>query len=276
MSPSERQRTLVEYLNVVGVCMYQDLAQQLGVSEMTVRRDVEKLVTNGQVVKILGGVQTAHASKNLYESPVQERLPTRRLQKEQIAREAAKEIQPHQTIFLDGGTTCIVLAQYLAKKFEGLTIVTHSAIVCMEFGRNSQGSKNTVFTLGGQFDPSNACFVGPTAEESARRFFVDIAFFSTKGFLPNEGTFESSIATIRIKQIIAEQAARSILVVDNSKFGQRALCKALDIKQIHKIVTDENTSADDLEMVERHGVAIRTRPRVHATREVSSNATYSG
>ena len=276
MSPSERQRTLVEYLNVVGVCMYQDLAQQLGVSEMTVRRDVEKLVTNGQVVKILGGVQTAHASKNLYESPVQERLPTRRLQKEQIAREAAKEIQPHQTIFLDGGTTCIVLAQYLAKKFEGLTIVTHSALVCMEFGRNSQGSKNTVFTLGGQFDPSNACFVGPTAEESARRFFVDIAFFSTKGFLPNEGTFESSIATIRIKQIIAEQAARSILVVDNSKFGQRALCKALDIKQIHKIVTDENTSADDLEMVERHGVAIRTRPRVHATREVSSNATYSG
>ena len=270
---SERQRTIVEYLNIVGVCMYQDLAQQLGVSEMTVRRDVDKLVPTGAAIKILGGVQTAHASKNLYESPVQERLPIRRLQKEQIAREAAREIQPQQTIFLDGGTTCIVLAQYLAKKFEGLTIVTHSALVCMEFGRNSRGSKNTVFTLGGQLDPANACFVGPTAEEIAQRFFVDIAFFSTKGFLPTEGTFESSIATIRVKQIMAEQAARAILLVDHSKFGQRALCKALDIKQIHKIVTDEGTAAADLAMVEQHGVAIRVQSNNNAPREASPNAT---
>ena len=276
MSPTDRQQKIVEYLNVVGVCMYQDLAQQLGVSEMTVRRDVDKLVRHGGVIKILGGVQTANASKNLYESPVQERLPTLRMQKEQIAREAAKEIQPHQTIFLDGGTTSIVLAQHLAKKFEGLTIVTHSALVCMEFGRNSQGSKNTVFTLGGQLDPANACFVGPTAEEIARRFFVDIAFFSTKGFLPSEGTFESSIATIRIKQIIAEQAARVLLLVDNSKFGQRALCKALDINQIDKIITDENASASDLAVVQQHGVAIRGHLEIQGPKKASQNVTYTG
>ncbi|MBN2294117.1 MAG: DeoR/GlpR transcriptional regulator [Pirellulales bacterium] len=244
MNPSERQSAIVEYLGAVGVCMYQDLAKRLGVSEMTVRRDVDKLFNSGDVIKILGGVQTAKASENLYESPVKERLPIRRLEKERIACEAAKQIEPRQTIFLDGGTTSIVLAQHLAEKFEGLTVVTHSAIVCMEFGREL-GGKNTVFTLGGQFDPASACFVGPTAEESARRFFVDIAFFSTKGFLPDEGTFESSIGTIRVKQIIAEQAARSILLVDQSKFGQRALCKALDIKQIDKVISDqpENCSA---------------------------------
>ncbi len=264
MSPSERQRTIVEYLNVVGVCMYQDLAQQLGVSEMTARRDVDKLVRHGGVIKILGGVQTAQASKNLYESPVQERLPINRMQKEQIAREAAKEIQPHQTIFIDGGTTCIVLARHLAKDFEGLTIVTHSALICMEFGRNSQDSKNTVLTLGGQLDPASGCFVGPTAEEIARRFFVDIAFFSTKGFLPNEGTFESSIATIRIKQIIAEQAARTILLVDHSKFGQRALCKALDIKQIHKIITDESAAVPDWPLAEQRDVDARGQSKDHA------------
>ena len=219
---------------------------------MTIRRDVDKLVSEGEVVKILGGVQTAKASKSLYESPVQERLPVHRMQKEQIARVAAEKIQPHQTVFLDGGSTCIVLARHLAEEFDGLTIVTHSALVCMEFGRNSQDSKNTVLTLGGQLDPANGCFVGPTAEEIARRFFVDIAFFSTKGLLLNEGTFESSIATIRIKQIFADQAARSILLVDRSKFGQRALCKALDIKQIHQIITDGD--AADLETLGQHGV----------------------
>ena len=253
--------------------MYQGLAQQLSVSEITVRRDVDKLASAGAVIKILGGVQTAQTSKDLYESPVQERLRICRLQKEQIAQQATKEIKPHQTIFLDGGATCIVLARHLAEKFEGLTIVTHSALACMEFGRNSQGSKNTVFMLSGQFDPSHACFVGPTAEESAQRFFVDIAFFSTKGFLPSEGTFESSIATIRVKQIIAEQAARSMLLVDNSKFGKRALCKALDIKQIHKIVTDEDTSDADLEIIKRHGIAIRAQRQENNTKEVSPNAT---
>jgi len=66
----------------------------------------------------------------------------------------------------------------------GVTVVTHSGLVCMEFGPNSGHS---VVSLGGQFDPGSACFVGPAAEEAARRFFIDIAFLSTKGFLPTRG-----------------------------------------------------------------------------------------
>ena len=100
--------------------------------------------------------------------------------------------------------------------------------------------------------------MGSTAEEAARRFFVDIAFLSTKGFLPEEGTFESSIATFRIKQVIAEQAARVVLLVDHSKFGQRALCKVLDMGQIDEVITDAGTAAADLCA---HGAAWRGRPR---------------
>jgi DeoR/GlpR family transcriptional regulator of sugar metabolism len=256
MSPSERQPAIEEHLDAVGVCTYQDLARLLDVSEMTIRRDVDKLVLRGAVIKTVGGVQTARASQNLYESPIQERMPIHRLQKEQIARNALQIIKPEQTVFLDGSTTCLVLARQLAKKLRGLTVVTHSAMACMEFGRATDGA-NMVLTLGGQFDPATACFVGPTTEEAARRFFVDVAFFSTKGFLPQEGTFESLIATIRIKQIIAEQAARVVLLVDHSKFGQRALCKALDIKQIHEVVTDAGTAASELAMLEQLGVVVR-------------------
>jgi DeoR/GlpR family transcriptional regulator of sugar metabolism len=271
MTPAERQQAIVEFVDVVGACSYQDLAKRLGVSEMTIRRDVDKLVGQRSLIKILGGLQTAHAPENLYESPIQQRLPIHRSEKEQIARAAIRQIKPHQTIFLDGGTTCIVLARHLAKKFCGLTVVTHSALVCLALGRSTS---NTIFSLGGQFDSASACCGGPTAEDSARRFFVDIAFFSTKGFLPDEGTFESSLATLRIKQIVAQQAARTILLVDHSKFGQHALCKALDIEQINEVVTDSGISADDVSRLERRGVMVRFETGAHLPlEETTSHAT---
>jgi DeoR/GlpR family transcriptional regulator of sugar metabolism len=237
---------------------------------MTIRRDIEKLAQRGGVIKILGGVQTGRAAQHLYESPVQQRLPIHRPEKEQIAREAVRQIRSQQTIFLDGSTTCLVLARHLAKRMRGVTIVTHSALACLEFG---QSAENTLFSLGGQFDPTSACFTGPTAEEAAQRFFVDVAFFSTKGFLPAEGTFESSIAIFRIKQIIAEQAARVVLLMDHSKFGQHALCKVLDIGQIHEVITDRKTTAEDVAVLERRGVIVRIEADERLPKEAATNAS---
>jgi DeoR/GlpR family transcriptional regulator of sugar metabolism len=88
--------------------------------------------------------------------------------------------------------------------------------------------------------------VGPQAEEWAKTFFVDLAFMGTKGFLASKGAFESFMPTFRIKQIIAQQCARLTLLVDHSKFGQRALSKALDISRIHTVVTDEKAPKKEL------------------------------
>jgi DeoR/GlpR family transcriptional regulator of sugar metabolism len=256
MNPAKRQEAIVEYLDAVGACMYQDLARLLGVSEMTVRRDIAKLAQQRRVVRTISGAQTARAPEYLFESHIQQRLSVQRKEKEQIARAALSIIQPRQTVFLDGSTTCLALARQLARRLHGLAIVTPSALLCMEFGGHAENA-HSVFILGGQFDPASATFVGPTAEEVARRYFVDVAFFSTKGFLPDEGTFESAIATIRIKQIIAEQAMRVVLLVDHSKFGQRALCKALDISRLHEVVTDAGTAAADIAQLEQRGIAVR-------------------
>lgn len=253
MTPSQRQQAIVEYLDSAGACSYQDLSLRMGVSEMTIRRDIDKLVLLGGLIKTLGGVQTAHAPNQFYESPIRERLLNHREEKEQIAKAALEQIAPNQTIFLDGSTTCLILARRLAKIGLPLTVVTYSALVCREFTGTTE---TIVYSLGGQFDPASGCFIGHLAEEAARQFFVDTAFYSTKGFVPDEGTFESSIATFRIKQIMAEQSTRRVLLVDHTKFGQRSLCKVLDIAQIHDVLTDAPPSADHRTSLERHGVTV--------------------
>ncbi len=253
MHPRDRQAYIVQRVDTLGACSYQELAGMCGVSEMTIRRDVDTLVERGKLIKTLGGAQTAHAPQHLYESAVEQRLNTRRREKSQIAAVVCEQVRPQQTVFLDGSTTCLVLARQLARQARELTIVTHSALVCLEFG---QARGHTIVSLGGQFDAASACFVGPTAEEAARHLFVDVAYFSTKGFVADEGMFESSMATFRIKRIIAEQAGRVVLLLDHSKFGQRALCRVLDTARIHEVITDAGAAAEDIEQLRQLGLIV--------------------
>jgi DeoR/GlpR family transcriptional regulator of sugar metabolism len=131
-----------------------------------------------------------------------------------------------------------------------LTVVTNSALVCLEL---SSSSENLIVGIGGQFDPVTACYIGPTSEDAAAKFYVDLAFFSAKGFLPVEGTFESAVTNIRVKQLVAGQASQVVMLVDHSKFGQRALCKAIDISHVYTVITDEKAPTRDIEMLERMG-----------------------
>lgn len=253
----DRQQLILDRLDGQGACSYRELTQWLGVSAMTVRRDVDELARRGAAIKTLGGVQKANAPSYLYETTLLSRLSAQRQEKRAIAEQAIELISPPQTIFLDGSTTCLELAKLVGRQLKGLTIVTNSALACLELG---QGSENTVLGIGGQYDPACLSFAGPTSEDAAREFFVDIAFVSTKGFLPNEGTFESSVATFRIKQIIAEQCGKLVLLVDHSKFGRRALCKVLDVSQIHVVVTDSHTSEADRAQIESKGCKVVIGP----------------
>src|SRR6185295_2127681 len=123
------------------------------------------------------------------------------------------------------------------------------------------------------FDSNSLSYIGPQAEDWAKTLFVDVAFVSTKGFVPREGTFESTLPTFRIKQIIAPQCVQLVLLVDHSKFGQRALSKVLDISQIHTIVTDAQTSRTSLAALKRSGKKILVATAVHPLAEKMAHAT---
>ena len=96
--------------------------------------------------------------------------------------------------------------------------------------------------MGGQYDPETYCVSGPVSEAQVSQYHMESAYISTKGLLPTEGTYESSVGLFRVKQVMAAQSRKVVLLVDHSKFGQRALCKVLNISQIHTVITD---SIDD-------------------------------
>jgi DeoR family transcriptional regulator, aga operon transcriptional repressor len=252
MRLSDRASFILDYLDRQGTASYEDLAQVLQVSSMTIRRDCEELARAGKLIKTVGGIQQAHAPAYLYESTVRERICTNRAEKRAIAVEALKLIAANHTIFIDGGTTNLVLARLIGNEYSGLTIVTNSALACLEM---SQGD-HTIIGIGGEYDSTTLSFVGPQAEDFAKSLFVDLAFFSTKAFLPADGTYESSVATLRIKQILARQAVETALLVDHTKFGRRSLSKVLDISQIGHVVTDDRTPIDDICLLKRANVRV--------------------
>lgn len=245
-----RRQFILDRVAKQAACSYRELADLLKVSTMTIRRDVELLARRGAVIKTLRGIRQAPeaSSAMLYETTLFSRMNAQVGEKRAIAETAAGLIGSRQTLYLDGSTTCLELAKAIARRCRGLIVVTNSALVCLKLGENR---RNTVLVVGGQYDPASASFTGPAAEEAARKYFVDLAFFSTKGFQVREGTFESSMPTFRIKQIIARQCAELILLVDHTKFGRHALSKVFDISQIHGMVTDADAPQADLATLKR-------------------------
>jgi DeoR family L-fucose operon activator len=270
MNPSARERFILDRLEATGACTYASLAQEIGVGEMTIRRDVDRLAKQGKAFKVLGGVQNATAPKQFYESAWHQRISRNAAEKRAIAHEALNLVEPDRTVFLDGGTTSLALAKALVAENRPLNVVTNSTFVCLELAK---GPHINVLSLGGKFDSSSGCLVGPTSEELARRFFVDVAFFSTLGVVPTEGTFESNIANLRIKQIIAEQAGKVVLLADHTKFGARALCKVLDIRKIHQIVTDGGTAETMIRELEQHGPQVTVVAQRVQAGEVATRAS---
>lgn len=257
MEPTRRQQTILDCLAHEDECAYVALAKRLRVSAMTVRRDVNRLAAAGRLIKTLRGARRAEAGRSLFETDLRSRLNANLPEKMAIAAKALTLLRAGQTVYLDGSTTCLELAKRLAQQGPRLTVITNSALLCLHLGL---AHDTTVICLGGQYDADSLCLAGPEAEASAERLYFDVAFLSTKGFLPRDGTFESAAHLFRLKQLVVRHAREVVLLVDHTKFGNRALCKAVDITAIQRVVTDAGTSPEYLAALRQAGVAVDVAP----------------
>ena len=250
----QRQQKIIEYVQKVGIASYDELAQLFNVSSFTIRRDISYLAQARLLAKVKGGAQRIERPSQFSEASLPHRLQINLAQKEKIAAKAIELILPGDTVFLDGSSTITCFARAIARACHNITVVTNSILVALEL---SESPDIRLVGLGGVFDRETFSFVGfgsdfdnssderlageathPIHAETTS-FYVDKAFFSCAGFIPDEGTFENAAFNRNTKRLIAQRADKTFVLIDSSKFGKRALARVLDCQQIDSIVTEQ-------------------------------------
>jgi DeoR family fructose operon transcriptional repressor len=232
-----RQSVIVEYLQAHGSVRVRELAQSLGVSEMTIRRDIDALDDSGAVEKIHGG---AKLPGNLsHDEPGFEKKQLRQgPEKQAIAEEAAKQVVSGMVVGLSAGTTTYALAKRL-REIPGLTIVTNSILVADQFERapGKQKYSGSVLVTGGERTPSDA-FVGPIAVSSLRQLHVDILFLGVHGVQESAGLTTPNLLESELDQVFIAAANRVAVVADHTKWGTVGMSTIAPLEAAQVFITD--------------------------------------
>lgn len=212
-----------------------ELATELGVHDMTVRRDLDALCEAGKLRRVYGGAR-------LLDQTSQELSHTLRAgqnveAKERIARAALELIQDGDTVALDASTTCLALARLLPSLHGNGRQV--QAIACSLDCANVLAAGGVPFLMvGGNFHAPARSFVGAFFMETMQRLHPDKVFFSAKAYTPDTGFTDPHLPEVGAKQALVKSGGSAIALLDSSKFGRRALATIATHANIDMLVTD--------------------------------------
>lgn len=207
-----------------------ELSEVLGVSEMTIRRDLRLLEQKGLVRRVFGGAQLVEPQMALEES-YEKRLVKGKEAKEAIARFAKRFVVPGDTVVLDGSTTALCLAREI--KNLQITVSTNSVLIAGAL----IGGEAQVLVVGGELRFLSQTLVGPLAEETLSHLHPDKAFFSAKGLIA-QGFMDSHLGEVAVKQVMLRMASQRIALLDSSKFGVKGLYTLAYLEQVDSLVTE--------------------------------------
>jgi len=223
-----RQQQMLERISLEGELRVADLKDAYSVTEMTIRRDLEKLEETGAVKRTFGGV--IFVGKDI---ALQERNGILTEEKARIGRYAAALVRPGESIFLDGGTTTSQIARFLPPGLE-VTVVTNALNVAAELA----GKRISVLMIGGMLREETNSLVGPIAAQTLAGMAFDRAFLGATGVSVEHGFSNSNVYEAEIKQVAIRQASETNIVVDRSKFGAKVLVSFSSLNGASRIVTD--------------------------------------
>lgn len=223
-----RQRQIHEQIAQSGEVRISELSERYGVTEMTIRRDLEKLEEGGSVRRTFGGAIYVYRDVAL-----QDRTGLYMDEKVRIGRQAASLIAPGESVFLDGGTTTLQIARAL-KAGQQITVVTNALNIAAELASKQIP---TIMT-GGMLLESTHSLVGPIAAQSLSGMAFDRAFLGATGLSEAHGFSNSNLYEAEIKRIAVRQARETTVVLDRTKFGARVLVSFAGLADVKRIVTD--------------------------------------
>ncbi|PWK06656.1 DeoR/GlpR family DNA-binding transcription regulator [Tumebacillus permanentifrigoris] len=232
MFGEERKAKILEFVTQHARVTVQEISAQFGVSESTVRRDLQELEEAKLLRRTHGGAVSLKVVN--HEPTFGEKEDAYHREKEAIAERALQMIEEGDTIFIDGGTTTYELVKRL-KKFNKLTVVTNSWVFPQEL-LNAPGIEVTL--VGGLFRRETLVFVGPITEQSMEMVRVDKAFVGINALHVKHGLTTPNLIEAATKRKMYEIAEEVILLCDSSKFGNVTFAKVADLTEIDKLITD--------------------------------------
>jgi len=240
-----RRRFIADQVDLVGEVAFADLAGELGVSEMTIRRDIEVLEGEGVLRRIVGGAIALRGPAA--EPPFHTRASRAAPEKEHIARAVVDLLVPGETVLLDSGSTVLSVAREVRERGVALTVVTPSVLAAVHL---ADAPGVSVHLLGGLIRAGELSVIGPDAIEALSRFNCDTFVMGVAGVDEAGGISDYHYDEAHVKREGARVASRVIVAADQSKLGSAALVKITELSEIDALVTD----APD-----RHPVVTRAR-----------------
>ena len=223
------------------------LAEMLGVSPVTIRKDLGYLEEKGLVSR-----EHVYAVI-LNTDDINNRLAVCYETKVKIAKAAANMVSSGETVMIESGSSCALLAGELSNSDKDVTIITNSAFIA---GYVRENGNSRVILLGGEYQKESQVMVGPLVRICAREFHVDKLFVGTDGFNPDYGFSGSDMMRTEAMKCLAESARKVILLTDSSKFEKQGVVMQLRFDELQGIVTDSEIPDSAKKILEDKNIEI--------------------
>jgi DeoR family transcriptional regulator, fructose operon transcriptional repressor len=248
MIPAERRARISELLLEQRAVRVSTLSDDLRVSEMTIRRDLERLEGDGMLVRTHGG---AVLRRRMSEEPFYlDNVAANAEQKQRIAQAAAALIRPGETVFLSSGTTAAQVLRHVDPTIEA-RVVTHNVGALAE----AQGLRIELILVGGRYRPRSTAVDGTVAIEQVNRFRAGRMLLGVDGFDLAEGLTTPTLGMASIERAMIEQTRGEVLVLaDRSKIGVVADVVICGFDKIDTVLVDDGVGDDVREELRALGV----------------------
>lgn len=252
MLTAQRKQLILARLTADGQIVAKDLADELGTSEDTIRRDLRELAQQGKLQRVHGGALPA--SLAVGDLKVREQVSVQ--EKVALGRHGASMVQPGQVVILDGGTTALQVARHLAPDLRA-TVVTHSPNVAVELAAHRHID---IIVLGGKLFRHSMVNVGASVIEAASRFRADLFFLGVTGVHPKAGLSTGDAEEAAVKRALLDRAAETVVLASAEKLLSASAFVVAPLQAVAMVVVPADTPAKTAAALRAGGVKV-VRPR---------------
>jgi DeoR family fructose operon transcriptional repressor len=253
MLAGERQRKILEEIRNRGASTISELSKDFSVSEMTIRRDLDRLEQEGLIKRTYGGALSLELAT--FEPTFQEKGAVNIEEKRRIGTAAVSMINQGNTIFLTTGTTTMQIVKNLVKSRPviNLTVATNSLNNAYELCKLDS---IRLFVIGGEVRKKSYAMIMPQLEESLKGICIDKFFLGVNGLSYEYGLTIPNPLEAQLCRLVIQKSRETIVVADHSKFGKAAFAHIANLNEIDKIITDSALDQEYISQIKDKGIEV--------------------